>query len=202
MKKRLHKELLEQGASANEAENLARLAEQLSAAKPRGLSARAKQRMYDQLPINAPKERRPMLRWAMGGSLVGAMAMLALLILPGMLQSGNTAQPDKNDVRTLVQPIETELQELDMQVEQLQQQPTVDEVELQEAEEKYQRTFERFKNRYQNREEFKDYDWNKWRRNFQKRDNQTRDDNQSAQVNSASTDKNRQSRSQQDNQRH
>lgn len=168
---RLKKELLAQGASADEAENLARLAEQLAAVKPRGLSARAKQRMYDELPIHTSKARRPMFRLAMGGSLAAAMALLALLVLPGILRPDSPAQPDKDDVSSLVQPVETELQELDMQIEELQQQPTINEAELQEAEQKYQRTFERLKNNYQNRKEFKNYDWNKWHRNFRTQHN-------------------------------
>lgn len=166
--RRLKKELLEQGASTNEAENLARLAGQLAAAKPRGLSARAKQRIYDELPIGAPKKRRPVFRWAFAGSLAAATALLALLILPGMLQP-KTAPTDEKDVRSLVQPVETELQELDMQIEELQQQPTVNEAELKEAEKKYERTLERLKNNYQNRKEFKNYDWNKWLRDWQNR---------------------------------
>ena len=164
--KRLKKELLAQGASKNEAENLTRLAEQLSVVKPRGLSAHAKQRILDQLEIDPPKERRPIFRWAaLGGSLTGAMALIALLILPGMLQP-KTAPTNENDVRSLIQPVEDELKQLDMEIEQLQQQPTVTEVELKEAEEKYERTLRELKNKHQNRKEFKNYDWNKWRRDF------------------------------------
>lgn len=164
--KRLKKELLAQGASKNEVENLTRLAEQLSAVKPRGLSAHAKQRILDQLKIDPPKERRPIFRWAaLGGSLTGAMALIALLILPGMLQP-KTAPTNENDVRSLIQPVEDELKQLDMEIEQLQQQPTVTEAELKEAEEKYERTLRDLKNKHQNRKEFKNYDWNKWRRDF------------------------------------
>lgn len=164
--KRLKKELLAQGASKNEAENLTRLAEQLSVVKPRGLSARAKQRILDQLKIDTPKERHPIFRWtALGGSLAGAMTLIALLILPGMLQP-KTAPTNENDVRSLIQPVEDELKQLDMEIEQLQQQPTVTEVELKEAEEKYERTLRELKNKHQNRKEFKNYDWNKWRRDF------------------------------------
>lgn len=180
--RRLTKDLRAQGASSNEAKNLASLASQLTAVKPRGLSARAKQRLYNQLPFDEPKER-PVFRWAMAGSLVGAMALLALVFLPGMLRTEST-QPEENDVRTLVQPIETELQQLDMQVEELQQQPTINEAELKEAEKRYQRKFEDFRRRYQDSRQFRNYDWNKWQRTWQRNDDS---DSRDSSVNGASS---------------
>lgn len=165
MKRGVRKELLQEGASKNEAESLARLAEQLAAAKPRGLSARAKQHMYDELPFNMPTEH-PVFRWAMAGSLAGAMALLAFIFLPGTLHR-NAAPADDSSTQALIQPVETQLQELDTQIEQLQQQPDVDEAQLQQTEDKYQRTLDNFKKKYQNNKQFKNYDWNKWQRNYQ-----------------------------------
>ena len=184
MKNNLRKELLKEGAGSNEAESLAQLAQQLSAARPRGLSAHAKQRLYNRLPFDEPKER-PVFRWAMAGSLAGAMALLVLVFLPGAFRT-NPAQPNENDVRALVQPVETELQELDMKVEELQQQGTIDEAQLQEAEKQYDTKLEDLKKRYQNNERFRNYDWSKWYRNRQNHNN-SQDSDQSDRVNGAST---------------
>lgn len=170
MKDNLRKELLQEGASHNEAESLARLGAQLHRARPRGLSAKAKQRIFNELPLETPKKaRQSIFRWALAGSLAGAVTLVALLVLPGVLKP-DTAPAD-DGVRTLVQPVESELKELEMEVVELQQQDTIDEAQLQEAEEKYQRAFEHYKRKYERDERFKGYDWDKWRRDFKKRDN-------------------------------
>lgn len=171
MKSNIRKELMKEGAGHNEAESLARLGAQLHKARPRGLSAKAKQRIFDKLPLETPKKaRQPIFRWALAGSLAGAMAIVGLLVLPSVLKPDT--MPYDDGVRTLVQPVESELKELEMEVVELQQQDTIDEAQLQEAEEKYQRTFEHYKRKYERDERFKNYDWDKWRRNFQKRDSQ------------------------------
>ncbi len=150
----LVRELRAVGVPDGEIAELTRAAQRLSKLSVPGMSRAAKQRVANRLPIDIDAyaevpRRLPSVRWALAGSF----AVLALVIgitwaaLPG--STPNTDKPAKGTSQARQDPTpdqsEQMLEQHAAQIQELQQQPTVDEKALQKAKEDFRRSYNQYR---------------------------------------------------------
>lgn len=161
MNKKLLKELRDIGAPDHEIEALSKTAERLEAVHVPGLSRAARQRIANRLPINIEaKEPRHRISPRLFFAVAGSFAVLGVAVL-GFSQTllPSTAPKDGEKARATEQTKADEMLEKQAaQIQELKQQEVVDEQAVQEAQDEFQRSYEKYEKKAAQEQDFK----NKW----------------------------------------
>lgn len=161
MNKKLLKELRTIGAPDHEIEALSKTAERLEAVHVPGLSRAARQRIANRLPVDIEaKEPRHRISPRLFFAVAGSFAVLGLAVL-GFSQTllPSAVPKDGEKARATEQTKADEMLEKQAaQIQELKQQEVIDEQAVQEAQDEFQRSYEKYEKKATQEQNFK----NKW----------------------------------------